>query len=78
MLAQSLSCPRPSFAFWRPEAGRLFDRAAQPNERLRQTRFDPLPVEVQVLGDLLQRQFGEAMEDEDVATIAWQSADRPG
>ncbi|MCZ4107055.1 hypothetical protein O3U67_03065 [Brevundimonas diminuta] len=29
-----------------------------------------------MLGDLLKGEFGEAMENEDVATVAWQSADR--
>nr|WP_313424752.1 hypothetical protein [Brevundimonas diminuta] len=51
--------------------------AAQPNERLRQTRFDRLLVDTQMLGDLIQGHSGEAMENENVARFAWQSADRP-
>lgn len=77
MPAQSLSCPRPSFAFRRPDADRCIDGAAQPNERLRQARFDRLLVDAQMLGDLLQRHSGEPMEDEDISAAPGQSADRP-
>jgi len=64
--------------FRRLAAARLIDSAAQPDERLRQTRFDRLLIDTQMLGDLIQGHSGEAMENEDVATVAWQSADRPG
>ena len=77
MPAQSLSCPRPSLPFRRLTIARLIDGSAQANERLRQARFNRLLVDAQMLGDLLQRHSGEAMENEDVATVAWQSADRP-
>ncbi len=76
MPAQSLSCPRPSLPFRRLAIAGLIDGAAQPDERLRQTRFDRLVIDTQMLGDLIQGQSGEAMENEDVATGAWQSADR--
>lgn len=76
MLAQSLSCPRPSFAFRRLATARLIDGSAQANERLRQARLDRLLVDTQMLGDLLKGEFGEAMEEEDVAAVARQSADR--
>ncbi|XOJ21530.1 hypothetical protein RSD66_04240 [Brevundimonas sp. S1H14] len=39
--------------------------------------MDRLLVDTQMLDDLLQGHSGEAMENEDVATSAWQSADRP-
>jgi len=77
MPAQSLSCPRPSRAFRRPSTACLLNGAAQPNERRRQTRFDRLLVDAQVLGDLLQRHSSEAMEDEDIPTAPGQSPDRP-
>lgn len=77
MPAQSLSCLRPSLPFRRLAPARLIDSAAQPNERLRQTRFDRLLVDTQMLGDLIQGHSGEAMENENVARFAWQSADRP-
>ncbi len=77
MPAQSLSCPRPLRAFRRPSITRLINGAAQPNERRRQTRFDRLLVDAQVLGDLLKRLSGEAMEDEDIPTAPGQSSDRP-
>lgn len=77
MLAQSLSCPRPSLPFRRLATGRLIDGSAQANERLHQARFDGLLVDIQMLGDLLQGHSGEAMENKDVAASAWQSADRP-
>ena len=77
MPAQSLSCPRPSLPFRRLAPACLIDGSAQANERLREVRFDRLLVDTQMLGDLLQRQSGEAMENEDVATVARQSADRP-
>jgi len=57
---------------------RLIDGAAQANERLGQVRLDRLLVDAHMLGDLLQGHSGEAMENEDVATVGWQSADRPG
>lgn len=76
MPAQSLSCPRPSFAFRSTSTAHLIGGAAQPNERLRQMRFDRLLVDTQMLGDLIQGHSGEAMENEDVAKVAWQSADR--
>ena len=75
--AQSLSCPRPSLPFRRLATARLIDGSTQANERLRQARFDRLLIDIQMLGDLLQGHCGEAMENEDVATVAWQSADRP-
>lgn len=62
--------------FRRLTIARLIDGSAQANERLREARLDRLLVDTQMLGDLLQGQFGEAMQNEDVATIAWQSADR--
>jgi hypothetical protein len=77
MPAQSLSCPRPSLPFRRLATARLIDGSAQTNEHFRQARCDRLLVDAQMLDDLLQRQSGEAMENEDVATVAWQSADRP-
>jgi len=64
--------------FRRLATARLINGAAQANERLRQVPFDRLLVDAQMLGDLLQGQFGEAMENENVATVAWQSANRPG
>jgi len=63
--------------FRRLATARLIDGSAQANERLRQARFDRLLVDAQMLGDLLQRQSGEAMENKDVATSARESADRP-
>ena len=77
MPAQSLSCPRPSLPFRRLATARLIDGPAQANERLRQARFDRSLVDAQMPGDLVQGHSGEAMENEDVATAAWQSADRP-
>ena len=77
MPAQSLSCARPSLPFRRLATARLIDGSAQANERLRQARFDRLLIDAQMLGDLVKGQFGEAMENEDVATAAWQSAGRP-
>ena len=76
MLAQSLSCPRPSRAFRSFSTARFINGAAQPNERLRQVRFDRLLFDAQVLGDLLRRQFGEAVEEEDVAAVSRQVTDR--
>jgi len=63
--------------FRRLATARLIDGSAQANERLRQARFDRLLIDAQMLGDLLQGQVGVAMENENVATVAWQSADRP-
>ena len=77
MPAQSLSCPRPSFAFWMSDAGGFIDGAAQTNERPCQTRFDHSLLDSEVLGDLLQRHSGEAMEDKDISIAARESADRP-
>lgn len=76
MPAQSLSCPRPLRALTSPSTARLINGAAQPNERRRQTRFDRLLVDAQVLGDLLQRHSSEAMEEEDVAAVSRQVTDR--
>jgi len=76
MPAQSLSCPRPSQAFRSPSTAHLINGAAQPNERLRQTRFDRLLVVAQVFGDLLQREPGEAVKEEDVAAVSRQVTDR--
>lgn len=39
--------------------------------------FDRALFDIQMLRNLLQGHSGEAMENEDVATGAWQSADRP-
>lgn len=77
MLAQSLSCPTPSRAFRSPSTVRLINGPAQPNERRRQTRFDRSLLDAQVLGDLLQRHSGEAMQEKDVAAVSRQVADRP-
>nr|WP_313428493.1 hypothetical protein [Brevundimonas diminuta] len=63
--------------FRRLATARFIDGPAQANERLSQARFDRALVDAQMLGDLLQRNCCEAMENEDVATVAWQSADRP-
>jgi hypothetical protein len=57
--------------------GRLIDGAGQPDERLRQTRFDRSLLDGYVFGDLLQGHSDEAMEDEDIPTAARESADRP-
>nr|WP_244999552.1 hypothetical protein [Brevundimonas nasdae] len=76
MPAQSLSCPRPSLAFRRLATARLIDGSAQLYERLGQTRFDRLLVNAQLIGDLVQGHSCKAMHNEDVATGAWQSADR--
>lgn len=77
MPAQSLSCPRPSLTFRRLAPTRVIDGAAQTNKRPRQTRFDRLLVDAQMLSDLVQRHPGEAMEEEDIATVARQVTDRP-
>ena len=77
MPAQSLSCPRPSFAFRSPSIARLLDGAAQASECSCQTRFDRSGLDAQVLGDLLHRHFGEAMEDEDIPIVAREPPDRP-
>jgi len=63
--------------FRRLATARLIDGAAQPNERLRQARFDRLLVDAQMLGDLFKGQCGEAMENEDVPRAPGQSPDRP-
>jgi len=64
--------------FRRLATARPIDGSAQANERLRQTRFDRLLVDTQMLGDLIQGHSGEAMENEDIATVARQVTDRPG
>ena len=77
MPAQSLSCPRPSFAFRSPSIARLLDGAAQASECPCQTRFDRSGLDAQALGDVLYRHSGEAMEDEDIPMAAREPPDRP-